>query len=167
MRAEREQVTFWGRSFVHRRFDRRETRRSLVSWSKERHPDRDKGWTFTPKITNEWRFFFVLLRSWCVRGKKKVPICSTPSSNLKVGNILVKGVSMCINLNIDSVPITQDLTLTNHNVKPLVFSPGLPPIDPVYDLAYVRCVDLWSLDFSLSSHRHSYISFLFSSRFIT
>ena len=32
---------------------------------------------------------------------------------------------------------------------------------------YVRCVDPSALDLSLSSHRHSYLSILFSCRFVS
>jgi hypothetical protein len=56
----------------------------------------------------------------------------------------------------------------HHTLKPLyinlvfVFRSSSSPRNPVY----VRRVDPSGLDFRLSSHRHSCISFLFSSRFL-
>jgi hypothetical protein len=73
----------------------------------------------------------------------------------------------------------HDHTLTNRTRKPLVRSPiTLPNLSfinlvsnfrcssPPHNTVYPRCVDLSPSVFSLSSHRHSYVSLFFRSRFI-
>ncbi len=88
----------------------------------------------------------------------------------KCGNILTKTVSLRIILNIYrrrtcNVKITlSPVTLANLSSINLVsnFRCSSPPWNPVY----VRCVDPSALAFSLSSHRHSYLSLLFCTRFI-
>jgi hypothetical protein len=78
---------------------------------------------------------------------------STFSSMLKsrVGNILAKAADLRINLNLDGAPIaSKSHTHPSHSQTS----------------RSVRRVDSSFLVFSLSSHRHSYISLLFSSRFI-
>ena len=99
----------------------------------------------------------------------------TTSSHLKskVENILTKTAGLWITLNIDGAPIVSkshtppsqiNITLANLSSINLVdiFRCSSPPRNPVY----VRLVDPSALSFSLSSHRHSYISLVFSVRFI-
>ena len=84
-----------------------------------------------------------------------------------MGHILANVVVLRINLNIDGA-------LTLHTLKPLTrpltstLSLGVPvpPYNPVY-VSSVDPSDLALQAFSLSLHRHSYISILFSSRFIS
>ena len=66
----------------------------------------------------------------------------------KVGRTLVKTATLRINLNIDGTPIT--LTTQTH---------------PSHSQTS-RLLDSSVLDFSLSSHQHSYIGLVFTSRFI-
>ena len=88
----------------------------------------------------------------------------------KVGNILVKSVSLCINLNIDDTPIVSrshthpEVTLSNLSPLNLVsiFRCSSPPFNPVY----VRRVNSLVVVCSLSSHRHLFIPLIFGSRFI-
>jgi gluconate kinase len=87
----------------------------------------------------------------------------------KVGNIIRKTVDLRVHLNIDVTPIvSRSHTHSSHSqtsrllTSSFIFRCSSPPRNPVY----VRRVDLSPLGFSLSSHRHSYISFLFSPRFI-
>ncbi len=86
----------------------------------------------------------------------------------KVGHILAKAATLRINLNIDGAPITSrshthpSLSQTSRLLTSSL-SLGVPvPHNPVY----VRRVDPSALALSLSLHRHSYISILFSSRFL-
>jgi hypothetical protein len=78
-------------------------------------------------------------------------------------------VSLRIVLNIDGTPIaSKSHTDPSHSQTSSLLTSSLslrcssPPHNPVY----ARCVDLSALASSLSSHRHSYISLLFRSRFI-
>ncbi len=87
----------------------------------------------------------------------------------RVGNILVKSTTSRINLNIDGEPIvskshTHPSELGNFSSINLVFvfRCSSSTTNPVY----VSRVDSSFLVFSLSSHRYSYISLLFSSLFI-
>jgi hypothetical protein len=93
------------------------------------------------------------------------------SSQLKsrVGHILAKAAALRITLNVDGAPIASrshsPITLSNLSSLNLVsiFRCSSPPRNPVY----ARRVDPSALALSLSSHRHSYISILFSSHFIS
>jgi hypothetical protein len=83
----------------------------------------------------------------------------------RVGNILDKAAALRINLNLDGSPMpSTPFTLANFSSFNLVFvfRCSSSTTNPVY----VRCVDSSFLVFSLSSHRYSYISLVFSSRFI-
>jgi hypothetical protein len=98
---------------------------------------------------------------------------SPPSLSPRLENILAKAAALRITLNIDGVrwrtfsvtishsPITL-ANLSSINLVPILRGSS-PPRNPVY----ARRVDPSALAFSLSSHRHSYISLLFSSRFLT
>ena len=93
----------------------------------------------------------------------------SPQLKSKVGNILAKAAALRVNLNIDGAPIaSKSHTRPSHSQTPRLLTSSLffrcssPPSNPVY----ARRADPSSLAFSLSSYRHSYISFLFSSRFI-
>ncbi len=87
-------------------------------------------------------------------------------------NILAKAVVLRINLNIDGAPIasrshthpshSETFRLLTSSLSCLIFRCSSPPQNPVY----ARRVDPSTLAFCLSSHRHSYICFLFGSRFI-
>jgi hypothetical protein len=67
----------------------------------------------------------------------------------RVGLNLAKAAALRINLNIDGDLVS-------------IFRYSSSPINPVY----ARSVNSSALVFSLSSHRHSYIGLVFSSRFI-
>jgi hypothetical protein len=113
----------------------------------------------------------------------------------KIGNMLTKVSSLRITLNIDSIgmfrPIRVDHTnclrvaIKTHSFRRYTYSvtishspitlANLSSINLVFifrcsssprNPVYVSRVDPSVLSFSLSSHRHSYISFLFSSRFL-
>jgi hypothetical protein len=87
----------------------------------------------------------------------------------KVGNTLVKAAALRINLYIDGAPITSRThTHPSHSQTSRLLTSSLSlgvhssPSNPVY----TRRVDSSALVFSLSSHRHSYIGLVCSSRFI-
>jgi hypothetical protein len=89
------------------------------------------------------------------------------SSHLKskVGNILAKAAGLWITLNIDDVSVSsRSQTHPSHSQtsRLLTSSMSLGPCHPVYTMR----VDPSLLAFSLSSHRHSSISLLFSFGFI-
>jgi hypothetical protein len=87
----------------------------------------------------------------------------------KVGNILAKAAALRINLNIDGAPIASrsHTQPSLSNLPPLnlvsIFRCSSPPRNPVY----ASRIDPSALAFSFSSHRHSYISILFSSRVLS
>jgi hypothetical protein len=88
----------------------------------------------------------------------------------QVGHLLTKDATLRINLNIDGTPISFHIThspFTLSNLSSLnlvfIFSCSSPPRNPVS----VRRVDLADLDLSRSSHQHSYLSILFSPRFVS
>jgi hypothetical protein len=86
----------------------------------------------------------------------------------KVGSTLAKAAALRINLNVDGVPITSKThTHPSHSQTSRLLTSSLSlgsssPSNPVY----ARRVDFSALVFSLSSHRHSYIGLVFSSRFL-
>jgi hypothetical protein len=85
------------------------------------------------------------------------------SSMLKsrVGNILDKTAALRINLNLDGAPITsKSHTHPSHSQTFCIFRCSSSTTNPVYE----RRVNL--LVCSLPLHRHSYIGFVFSFRFI-
>jgi hypothetical protein len=93
-------------------------------------------------------------------------ISSGVRAKSNVGNILAKAAALRI---IDGKPIASKsqlpitlFNLSSINLVVYIFGCSSPPHNPVY----VRCVDPSALAFSLSSHRHSWISLLFGSRFI-
>jgi hypothetical protein len=83
---------------------------------------------------------------------------------------LAKDTALRVNLNLDGAPITSRIhTHPSHTQTSRLLSSSLSlgqcsssPRNPVY----VRRVDSSTLVFSLSSHRHSFIVLVFSSRFI-
>ena len=86
-----------------------------------------------------------------------------------VGNILTKVDELRITLNIDGTPVTSRSHTPwhlTHNLSFInlvsIFRCSSPPLHPVY----TRRVDPSALPFSLSSHRKSHTSLLFSFRFI-
>jgi hypothetical protein len=92
-------------------------------------------------------------------------------SNLKskIGNLLAKDAALRINLNLDGTPIaSKSHTHPSHSqtsrlfTSSFIFRCSSSTTNPVYE----RRVNLLVLVCSLSSHRHSYIGFIFSSRFI-
>ncbi len=90
----------------------------------------------------------------------------------KIGNILAKVEALRINLNIDGAPIaSRSHTHPSHSQTSRLLtsslSLGVPDTSPPSNPVYTRRVDPSALAFSLSSHRHSYISLLCRSRFIT
>jgi hypothetical protein len=105
-------------------------------------------------------------------------VCSTttvscsPQTKSRVGNILDKAAALRINFNIDGPPSVSrshspiTLTVWHTDLSSItlvsIFRCSSPPRNPVY----VRRVNPSALAFRLSSHRHSYISVLFSFRFI-
>ena len=68
-----------------------------------------------------------------------------------------------------SVITHSDTPIPRYYRLPVITGTNCPhdSSSPPYNPVYVRRVDPSALDSSLSSHRHSYISLLFSSRFIT
>ena len=90
-------------------------------------------------------------------------------SNLKSksGNLLAKAASLRINLNLDGAPITsQSHTHPSHSQTSRLLTSSLSLGVPVPRPTQCRRVNSLVLVCSLSSHRHSYISFVFKSRFI-
>ncbi len=93
---------------------------------------------------------------------------SRPPLKAKVGSTLAKAAALRINLNVDGAPITSKThthpSLANISSINLVFvfRCSSSPSNPVY----ARRADFSALVFSLSSHRHSYIGLVFSSRFL-
>jgi hypothetical protein len=92
------------------------------------------------------------------------------SSELKsnLENILTKTAVLRITLNIDGTPLTsRSHTYPSHSqTSRLLISSLSLGVPGSHATVYVSGVDLSTSAFSLSSHRHSYISLLFSSRFI-
>ncbi len=100
--------------------------------------------------------------------------CSTSSMWCSPHNSSLKWETpspRCVNLNIDGTPIVTGFTITH---SPLTLA-NFSSINIVYifrcsslprNSVYVRRVDPSDLVFILSSHRHSYISLLFRSRFV-
>jgi hypothetical protein len=86
----------------------------------------------------------------------------------KCGSILAKAAAIRITLNIDGAPVgSQTHTHLSHSQTSRLLNSSLSVDVPVPRATlYVRRVDLSALAFRLSSHRHSYISLLFSSRLI-
>ena len=87
----------------------------------------------------------------------------------RVGLDLDKETALRITFNLDGVPITsKSHTHPSHSQTSRLLTSSLSlgcsssPNNPVY----VSHVDSSPLGFSLSSHRHSYIGLVFSSRFI-
>jgi hypothetical protein len=87
----------------------------------------------------------------------------------KIGKLLGKAAVLRINLNLDGVPIpSKSHTHPSHSQTfsfvnlVFIFRCYSSTTNPVYE----RRVNLLVLVCSLSSHRHSYIGFIFSSRFI-
>ncbi len=91
----------------------------------------------------------------------------------KIGNILTKTTVLRITLNIDGALLTSrspiespialaNLSFINYINLVSIFRCSSPP----HNTVYVSRVDLSDLAFSLSSHRHSYVSLLFNSLFI-
>jgi hypothetical protein len=89
----------------------------------------------------------------------------------KVGLTLTKVAVLRITFNINGTPITckshtrhSPITLINFSsiILVFIFRCSSSPTNPVY----VRRADFSGLVFSLSSHRHSEIGFIFRSRFI-
>ena len=83
----------------------------------------------------------------------------------KCGNLLAKATSLRINLNLDGVSIaSKSHTHPSHSQTSCLLTSSLSLGVPVP--VSVRRVDSSVLVFSLSSYRYSYVSLLFSSRFI-
>jgi hypothetical protein len=96
-----------------------------------------------------------------------------PHFKSKVGHLLTKTVALRINWNIDGSSISSrshthpsHSQTSRHLTRDLVslFRCSSPPHNPVS--RYVRRVDPSTLALSLSSHRHSYTSILFTSHFL-
>ena len=87
----------------------------------------------------------------------------------KVGHILAKAATLRINLNIDGAPIaSRSHTHPSHSQPSRLLTSSLSLGVPVpHNPVYVRRVDPSALALSLSLHRHSYKSILFSSRLIS
>jgi hypothetical protein len=87
---------------------------------------------------------------------------------LEIFSLNPKAAALRITLNIDGTPlVSRSHTHPSHSPPSRllivsIFGCSRPPRNPVY----VRGVDPSVLVFSLSSHRHAYISLLFSSHFI-
>ena len=92
------------------------------------------------------------------------------SSMLKsrVGNILVKTATFLVTLNLDGAPITsKSHTHITYSQSSRLLTSSLSLGVPVpRATVYARRVNSLVLVCSLSSHRHSYIGLIFSSRFI-
>jgi hypothetical protein len=89
---------------------------------------------------------------------------SNPGALLKakVGSTLAKAETLRINLNIDGVSITSRThTHPSHSETSRLLTSSLSIGVPV-----PRVIQCMRVVFSLSSHRHSYIGLVFSSRFI-
>jgi hypothetical protein len=88
----------------------------------------------------------------------------------KVDSTLAKAAALRINLNIDGAPITSRThTHPSHSQTSRLLTSSLSlgvPVPRATQCVYARSVDSSPLGFSLSSHRHSYIGLVFSSRFI-
>jgi hypothetical protein len=86
----------------------------------------------------------------------------------KCGNILAKTATLRSILNIDGVSVaSRSHTHPSHPLSFINFVSMFRCSSPSWNPVYARHVDPSTLAFSLSSHRHSYISLLFSCRFIT
>ena len=102
------------------------------------------------------------------------------NTNCKVGSTLAKAAALRVNLSIDGAPITSRAHTHPSHSQTSRIVPGLYINKPLLSINLVsifRCsssatnrghtrrVDSSTLVCSLSSHRHSFIGFVFSSRF--
>ena len=85
----------------------------------------------------------------------------------RVGNILAKAAALRINLNLDGTPIaSKSHTHPSHSQTSRLLTSSLSLGVPVpHNRVHARRVNSSTLVCSLSSHRNSYIGFVFSSRF--
>jgi hypothetical protein len=85
----------------------------------------------------------------------------------KVDSTLTKAAALRVNLNLDGAPIvSRTHTHPSHSQTSRLLTSSLSLGVEVRNPVYVRCANPLPLDFSLSSHRPSYISLLYSSHSI-
>jgi hypothetical protein len=104
----------------------------------------------------------------CIRGQFNYRHAAFSSIlKSKCGSILAKAAALRTTLNLDGAPIVSSThTHPSHFKTSRLLTSSLFLGVPVpRGTVYARRVDHSASAFSLSSHRHSYVSFLFGSRF--